>query len=147
MMTNMQDEARSALDAMGTAERKLALAAACPPWRHAAFGVLMAALVAAPAVAMPARLAVPALALFAVMAIVQSDRRRTGMFINGYRRGKTLWLTLGLLVVIVGLVMLSIRAGDRGETVMVVLISAIAFLVSVGASIAWQRIFLREMGA
>ena len=104
-------------------------------------------MVPAPAVAMPARLAVPALALFAVMAIVQSDRRRTGMFINGYRRGKTLWLTLGLLVVIVGLVMLSIRAGDRGETVMVVLISAIAFLVSVGASIAWQRIFLREMGA
>ena len=56
-------------------------------------------------------------------------------------------LSYEMAVVIVGLVMLSIRAGDRGETVMVVLISAIAFLVSVGASIAWQRIFLREMGA
>ena len=116
MTNNMKDEARSALDEMGIAERRLAAAAAdCPPWRHAVFGLVMAASVATPAVAMPARLAVPALVFFAVLMIFQSDGRRTGMFVNGYRRGKTLGLTLGLLVVIMGLLMLSIRAGERGD--------------------------------
>ena len=148
MTNNRKDEARSALDEMGIAERRLAAAAAdCPPWRHAVFGLVMAASVATPAVAMPARLAVPALVFFAVLMIFQSDRRRTGMFVNGYRRGKTLGLTLGLLVVIMGLLMLSIRAGERGDTGTVILLSVAGFVISVGASIAWQRIFLREMGA
>ena len=146
-MTNLQDEARTALEAMGTAEQRLAAAAACPPWRHAAFGLVMAALVASPGVAMPTRLAVPAVAFFAVMAIVQSDRRRTGMFVNGYRRGKTLVLTLGLLVANLGLFLLGIRAGERGDIGMVLLLALAAFLISVAGSIVWQRIFVRELGA
>ena len=147
MTTNLHDEARTALDAMGASERKLAAAAACPPWRHAAFGLVMAALVAAPAVAMPLRLAVPALAFLAVLGIVQSDRRRTGMFVNGYRRGKTLFLTLGILVANLGLYLLSISAGLRGETGTVILLSVAAFLISVVGSVIWQRIFVRELGA
>ncbi len=146
-MTNMQDEARIALDAMGTAEQRLAAATACPPWRHAVFGLVMAALVATPAVSTPARLAVPALAFFAVMAIVQSDRRRTGMFVNGYRRGKTLALTFTILIANLGLFMLSTRAGDGGAFGAVIMLSIVAFVISVAGSIAWHRVFVRELGA
>ena len=84
-----EQEARAALDAKAAAERQLAKAADCPPWRHALFGIVMAGLVATPALPLPLRLGALALILIMIAVIVQMDRRRMGMFVNGYRRGKT----------------------------------------------------------
>ena len=49
MMTTFEEQARLALMAKGAAEQDLARLAVCPPWRHAVFGGMMAALVASPA--------------------------------------------------------------------------------------------------
>ena len=146
-MTEFEVEARAALDAKGAAERQMAAAADVPPWRHAAVGLLMVALVGAPAVAMPSRLIVPALAFFLIMALVQSDKRRTGMFINGYRRGRTLGLTLGLVAVNMALMIASLRAGLAGRMDLVAVLALVSFALTWAGSVLWQRIFVREMGA
>jgi hypothetical protein len=143
----LQDEARVALDAKGAAERQLAKAAECPPWRHALFGLVMAALVATPVLPLPLRFGALVLILVGIGLIVVADRRRMGMFVNGYRRGKTLGLTLALLAVNLGLYAMSVRAQIDGNTNMPLMFSGVAFGVNVIGSIAWQRIFVRELGA
>jgi hypothetical protein len=146
MKMTLQEEARVALAAKGLAERHVARVADCPPWRHAAFGLVMAALVASPALPLPLRFAVLVLVLLAIAAIVASDRRRTGMFVNGYRRGKTLVVSIVTLVVVTGLFMVSARAGDAGDVRTPLLLSAVAFVVAIASSIIWQRVFVAELG-
>jgi hypothetical protein len=82
-MVTMVDEARVALAAKSAAERDLAKLAICPPWRHAAFAAIMAALVASSAVALPVRFAILAIVLVSIALVVRSDRRRLGVFVNG----------------------------------------------------------------
>lgn len=143
----LQEEARAALNAKGAAERQLAKVAECPPWRHALFGLVMAALVATPALALPLRLTALVLILASIGLIVAADRRRMGMFVNGYRRGKTLGVTLALLAIDLGLYAMSVRAQLDGNTNLPLIFSGVAFGINVIGSIVWQRMFVRELGA
>jgi len=143
----LQDEARAALAAKGIAQQELARAAVCPPWRHAVFGVVMAALVASPALPLPLRFGALVLILLGIAAIVASDRRRTGMFVNGYRRGKTLIVSLVMLVVLTALYMASARASDAGDFQAPLLLAPVAFVAAVAGSVVWQRIFVAELNA
>ena len=145
-MTTPQ-EARAALAAKGHAEQQLARAAACPPWRHAIVGVVMGALVASPVLPLPLRFGVLVLVLLGIAAIVASDRRRTGMFINGYRRGKTLIVSAVLLVVLTGLYMASARAGLAGDDQTSLLLAAVACVAAITGSVIWQRVFIAELEA
>jgi hypothetical protein len=143
----LQEEARAALDAKGSAEQNLARAAVCPPWRHAVFGLMMGSLVATPTLPLPLRLVALVLILIGIGLIVRSDRRRMGMFVNGYRRGKTLIVSLAMLAIVLTLYMFSVRAGTAGDQVTPLLLAAAAFVVSVTGSVIWQRIFVAELGA
>ena len=143
----LQEEARAALDAKQAAEQGLARAANCPPWRHALFALLMAALVATTALPIALRMGAMFLFLIGIVVIVQSDRRRTGVFVNGYRRGKTRIVSFAMLAAIVPLYALSARAGLAGDTTTPLLLAAVTFIVSLVGSIIWQRVFVRELGA
>jgi hypothetical protein len=143
----LQEEARVALDAKGHAERDLARAAQCPPWRHAVFGLVTSAIVMTPAIPLPWRFAALALTLVAIGLIVASDRRRMGMFVNGYRRGKTLIVSLSLLAIILTLFWFSARAGLAGDHTTPLFLGAPAFVASVVGSVVWQRVFVAELGA
>ena len=143
----LQEEALAAIEAKQTAEKRLARAADCPPWRHGVFALLMAALVASTAIPLPLRFAALALILIGVAVIVQSDRRRTGIFVNGYRRGKTRLVTVALLAVLLPLYLYSARAGLAGDTTTALLLAAPTFVVSLIGSVVWQRVFVRELGA
>ena len=143
----LHDEARAALAAKGQAERDLARITDCPPWRHAAVGLLMAALVASPVLPTPLRFAVLVLVLVAIAGLLAADRRRTGVFVNGYRRGWTLVVSLVMLVALVGLFMLSARAGLAGNSLTPLLLAAVAFVVATAGSVIWQRVFVAELGA
>ena len=85
--------------------------------------------------------------LIGIVVIVQSDRRRTGVFVNGYRRGKTRIVSFAMLAAIVPLYALSARAGLAGDTTTPLLLAAVTFVVSLVGSIIWQRVFVRELGA
>jgi len=141
-------EAASALDAKRAAEAQMARAANCPPWRHAVFGLLMGALVASPAFDTVPRFAILALILACIPVIIHSDRKRMGMFINGYRRGKTLLVTIPLLLVELSLYFVSVVRGlDHHDHTTPLLLGVVAIAIGIGGSLLWQRVFVREMGA
>lgn len=148
MIATMQDEARAALDAKSSAEQNLARLALCPRWRHAAFGACEAALVATPALILPLRFAVLAVTMVGVALIVRSDKRRLGVFINGYRRGKTRLVTFPMLALIMLLYFASCYYGlARSEPSISLALAGVAFITGWMGSVLWQRVFVRELGA
>ncbi len=80
-------EARAALDSAGAARAQLAALGNCPPWRHAAFGAVMGLLILGLGFPIGVQAACMCLAMGVMVVIVANDRRRYGVFINGYRRG------------------------------------------------------------
>jgi len=147
-MNSIEQDARIALAAKGAAEQDLARLALCPPWRHAVFAAVMAALVATPAFVLSVRLAMLALILVSIGLIVRSDKRRLGVFINGYRRGKTRLVTFPMLAVVLVLYAASFHFGvTRNMPAISVALAAISFVVAYIGSVIWQRVFVHELGA
>jgi hypothetical protein len=141
-------EALSALDAKRRAEAQMARAANCPPWRHAVFGLMMGGLVASPAFETMIRFAILAVLLGLIPVIIQSDRKRMGMFINGYRRGKTRIVAIGVLVVELSLYWVAVVRGlDHNDHVTPLLLGAAGAVIGIVGSMIWQRVFVHEMGA
>jgi uncharacterized membrane protein len=141
-------DALSALDAKRTAEAQMAKAATCPPWRHALFGLLMGALIATPAFEFPIRMAILVVILCCIPIIIQSDRKRMGMFINGYRRGKTRIVAFGILAVELSLYAVSVIRGlDHNDHITPLLLGVAGVVIGTIGSILWQRVFVREMTA
>jgi len=148
MMATFEEQARLALMAKGAAEQDLARLATCPPWRHAVFAGMMAALVATPAVPLALRFVLLALIFAAIALVVQSDRRRLGVFVNGYRRGKTRLVALPMLALILLLYAASCYSAlDRGQPMISLALAAASFVIGYIGSMIWQRVFVRELGA
>lgn len=141
-------EALSALDSKRHAEAEIARAATCPPWRHGLFGLLMGGLVASPAFETVVRFAILAVILCSVPLIIRSDRKRLGMFINGYRRGKTRIVAVGIVAVELLLYGFSVYFGlDLNDHLTPLLLGAAGVLIGIAGSMLWQQVFVREMGA
>jgi uncharacterized membrane protein len=141
-------EAVSALDAKRQAEAQLARACNCPPWRHAVFGLLFGALIAGPAFPFAIWMAILVLILCCTALIIRSDRKRLGMFINGYRRGKTRVVAIGTLIAELALYFVSVvRALDQQDHVTPLLLGIVAIAVGIIGSLLWQRVFVRELTA
>ena len=141
-------DAASALDAKRQAELQMARAATCPPWRHALFGLMMGALIASFAFEFVIRTAILVLVLAAIPIIIRSDRKRMGMFINGYRRGKTRWVAFGILLVWLPLYAIAVHYGlTLHDHVVPLLLGALGFVIGTIGSLLWQRVFVSEMGA
>lgn len=141
------DDARAALDGVDEVRRELAQkATAYPVWRHAAFAAIMAALVLSQGFGLPLQFLLLVAASAAVAWLAADDRRRYGMFINGLRKGHTLPVSIALLV---GLVFFAaaeivVRIGGLPLTPKLG-IAAIAFLLALESSYAWNRAFRREL--
>jgi len=143
-----RSEALSALAAKRAAEAQLARAATCPPWRHAVLGLLMGGLVASPAFDLPIRMAILVVILCSIPLIIHSDRKRLGMFINGYRRGKTRIVAVGTVIVELALYFVSVVRGlDHNDHTTPLLLGVAGFLIGIAGSLLWQRVFVREMSA
>ena len=140
-------EARAALDKIGATRAQIAAVGLCPPWRHAAFGLVMSLLILGLGFPLGTQVACLVLAMVLLVVIVVYDRRRYGMFINGYRKGATRPVTAGLLVAILALMVLQIALRERHVASWVpVAVAGVAFLVSVAGSVLWSRAFRRELG-
>jgi hypothetical protein len=141
-------QAREALDAVQGAREQLAQAVDCPPWRHAAFGAVMAAMIAANAVPRPFFAPLFVVSMAATVWLALGDRRRSGTFVNGWRPGRTLPLSGGLFVVLLSLIFMARRG--RSEVLLTsqgLLAIALAFVIGTAASVLWQRIYLAELRA
>jgi hypothetical protein len=140
-------EARAALDSIGATRAQIAAIGLCPPWRHAAFGAVMSLLILGLGFPLGIQVACLCLAMGLMVLIVVHDRRRYGMFINGYRRGATRPVTAALLVAMLSLIVVQIRLREQGvETWVPIAVAGAAFVVAVAGSVWWSRVFRREMG-
>jgi hypothetical protein len=146
-MSTSSTDAAEALAAMRASQARLAAAADCPPARHLAFGAVMGCLVATPALPTLYTLVAEAVLIVCVALIVRWDRRRTGMFINGYRSGRTRPITFAMLAIFLALYLASVwLARERGIHWAPVAIGVLTAGLAYYASILWQRAFRREMG-
>jgi hypothetical protein len=140
------EEARAALDSVGHTRAQLAALAKCPPWRHAAFGGIFAILVGSIAISSTAQIVGTVIVLAMTGLLVRSDLKRYGVFVNGYRRGATLPLTLayvGAMIVLVAAAM-HMRVNNFSLWSKLAL-AAITFALATALSVKWSRIFRREM--
>jgi hypothetical protein len=140
-------EARAALDKVGATRAQIAAIGLCPPWRHAAFGAVMSLLILGLGFPLATQVACLCLAMGLMVLIVVHDRRRHGMFINGYRRGATLPVSGALLIAMLALIFVQIRLREQGVELWVpIAVAGVAFVVAVAGSVWWSRVFRREMG-
>ena len=142
-------EARHALDELSNAQTLIAEDLGhCPPWRHVLFGALFSVLIGSIAISSAAQLAAAPFILLATALIVRSDRKRLGVFINGYRRGATLPLTIIYLVAMIGLLLAAMYLRISGFRWAYKLgLSALTFAIAVGFSVYWQSIYRLELMA
>jgi hypothetical protein len=141
-------EALAALDAKRAAEAQLARACNCPPWRHAVFGLMMGALIASGAFDTAIRTAILVAILVCIPLIIRSDRKRLGMFINGYRRGKTRIVVFAILAVELSMYMIGSYYGMMLHKPLIpLLLGAAGVPIGIGGSLLWQRVFVRELTA
>ncbi len=146
-MSMTYDQARAALAAKAVAEQDLARISTCPPWRHAAFAALETMLVVSPATPVVARYAILIVMLVGLVLIVRSDRRRLGVFINGYRRGRTRLVVVPMLIAVMALYFTSMLAVfDWHLPWLSVACAVVTFPVCYVGSIIWQRVFRHELG-
>lgn len=139
--------ARDALAAAQASRRRFALAQAPWPWsRHAAWGTLLAGLAAAQALPAPYNVATDAALAFAAAGIAASDRSRRGVFVNGWRHGRTLWITLTIVFVaiVVGLFGLWLSR-ERGWVWAPVAFGLGLIPVGMAASRLWEHVYNREL--
>jgi hypothetical protein len=147
-MPTLKEEALLALAAKGEVEQNLASLSLCPPLRHAAFAAPMATLVGTPALPLLMRFVAYAMIFTGIYLIVQWDKRRLGVFINGYRRGKTRVVTFSMLVLILGLYFASYYFSiSHKEPGISLALAAVAFIIGYLGSTLWQRIFVSELSA
>ena len=139
-------EARAALDSTAAARAHIAALGMCPPWRHAAFGAVMGLLVGGVGFELPVQTACTVLALGSIALIAAYDRRRYGVFINGYRRGTTLKVSIAMLIVMLAMLVLQITLRDRhASTAVHLAIAFAAFALGTWGSVIWSHVFRREM--
>jgi hypothetical protein len=113
-------EARAALDSTAAASAQIAALGVWPPGRDAAFG--------------------------GIAVVASYDRRRYGVFVNGYRRGATRPVVAVLLLAVLALMVLQIYFREHGAAPWVPFaVGAAAFVVAVTGSVQWSRAFRREM--
>jgi hypothetical protein len=143
-----KNEARAALDAAQDATSSLVetARAACPPWRHAAFALVMALLVLSTGLPLPWRLALFLTGMIGTGWLAAWDRRRSGIFVNGFRRGATRPVALALLGMMLVLVFAEAHAHAANLSLATRLGLAVIALAFAGlASMRFQQIYLREL--
>ncbi|WP_114227417.1 MULTISPECIES: hypothetical protein [Sphingomonas] len=142
-----RNEALAALGTMDAAKADLARAADCPPWRHVAFGLVMGVLVLAQGLASPLSMGLLACAMAGVVLLVRADRKRMGVFVNGYRKGRTRVVAFVMLGVMMVLVFAEIHARESGLSLATRLgIGALAVMLGIWGSLIWQRVFRKDLG-
>jgi hypothetical protein len=140
------DAARRALEDAQKVRADLADKVRCPPSRHLAFGFLMGAMVAGHAGPPPVSMTVLVLCLGGVVLMVRATRKRMGFFVNGYRRGRTLWVVLSLLAFVETVLFSGIWLKEAWHVAWAPLAGGVVVAaVTTAASYLWQAAYRAEM--
>ena len=139
---NETNDPRRALAALEATDERLAQRMRWPLWRHMAAGLLMSLIVAASA--MPRNLAAAAFAagLVLVLVIVRDDKKRHGMFVSGYQRGRTKWVVAAIfLTTLSAIIVVRTRLGEGIADLLFWGVLAIVFSGTTMLSLLWERVY------
>ena len=137
---------REALATASGARQRLAARAASPWWYAPLYGLGVGGMVASFALRGPL-IGVGIVASTALVVTIYTVwKAKTGLSVSGYRRGRTLPLTLAFVAVLLGLMLIAVRFGqERGQPEVALACGVIAGLIAAWASHAWDRIWRAEM--
>ncbi|MCY1645686.1 hypothetical protein OVA11_00975 [Caulobacter sp. SL161] len=144
-MTRDEDALRMLAEVQAAGE-DLARRARAPVWYHPALGLLMGGLIAVQTQPLLLVFGYYALFVLGLLLLVRAYKRHTGLWINGYRAGRTRWVAL-IMVALVALAMLLAvwLVRERGLTLAPLVFGAlVAVLVAMGGQI-WQAAFRADL--
>lgn len=147
-MSSMSErERQDALDLIQAAHREMARRAKAPGWYHVALGLLSGGLAAAQELPMPWPILYYGVFCAALMLLIRGYRRHTGMWIPGYRAGRTRWVAFSAAAIVAvlfgGAALLTRRTGVHG------LYAAAGALIAVtitAKGYLWEKAYRRDLG-
>lgn len=141
------DEARASLAAIRTSNQRLAQRMRWPFWRHLLSGLSCGALLVGQTLGSTGSILISLGVIIAALHVVNSDKRRYGMFVSGFSGRQARWVALGLGALAVAGVFY-VRTGvaepQREQPVFWVLLAAMV-AGATAASYLWQYIYQREV--
>ncbi|MEH0197735.1 hypothetical protein V7S57_21195 [Caulobacter sp. CCNWLY153] len=139
-------EAARMLAEVEAANADLARRARAPIWYHPALGLLTGGLVAVQGQAVPLMLGAYLVFVVGLLLLVRAYKRRTGLWINGYRAGRTRWVSVVLAVLtalsVLGSAWLTREHGLAAGPLVVG--AVIAVIVTIGGFV-WEAAFRRDL--
>ena len=144
-MTNVKD-AQTALIGLQITNERLSERMRWPLWRHAAAGLLMTLIVGS--VGLPRGLAtfILLMAIVLTITIVRDDKKRYGMFVSGYQRGRAAWVTGAIIALnLIAVIFVRTLLDDGVVNATFWITMAIVFLGTSMLSIAWERVYRKDI--
>lgn len=147
-MTTTVDPAEAArqLAALEQYNADLARRVVAPWWYHPALGLVTGSMIAMLAAPLVWRLVHLAFVFGASWLLIQGYKRRTGVWVHGWRAGRTRWVSAGLaaLVLTVGLVSVGLWLAT-GETLIHLVSAGVVALAVTAAGPLWEAAFRRDL--
>ena len=144
-MTRDEDALRM-LAEVEAANGDLAQRAKAPTWYHPALGLLMGGLVAVQGQGIPAKIVYYAVFLAGLALLVRAYKRHTGLWINGYRAGRTRWVAVGLATITTLCMLIAVwLERDRGLTTAPLIFGAIVAVLVTIAGFVWEAAFRADL--
>jgi len=144
-MTPDEDALRM-LTEVNAANADLAERARAPTWYHPALGGLIGGLIAVQGQPIPVMLAFYSVYVLGLVLLVRAYKRHTGLWVSGYRSGRTRWVAIGLatLAAVGGLISIWLLR-ERGLTAAPPVFGAIvAVIVTIGGFV-WEAAFRADL--
>ena len=143
-----RNEALSALDAARDTDRRMARRMTWPLWRHALAGALQALFVITWATPMPFAALLMGVCLFGIYWIGANDRKRFGMFVNGWSsEAARPAVFLALAVTLSGFAAIwSLGDGINRWTPWAIPAALGVFVGVTLSSLWWQKLHIRDLG-
>jgi hypothetical protein len=136
------------LEAIQQAREAVLSRAHWPVAYHLTTAALAAVVVAVQALPDPWPAMTASLVAIAALLMAEWSRRRFGFFVNGWRRGKTLWVSVGMLIFILAgtvVALLRHRLGLPPWTPYAA--AAGVFVTTFVAGRLWERVYRAELSA
>lgn len=144
-MTRNEDALRM-LAEVEAAKADMAQRAKAPTWYHPALGLLIGGLIAVQGQPVQVMLGFYAVYIAGLVLLMRAYKRHTGLWINGYRAGRTRWVAFGLAGLgMLGAVISIWLVRERGLTQAPFVFGAIvAVIVTIGGFV-WEAAYRADL--
>jgi hypothetical protein len=140
------EDALRMLAEVEAANTDLAERAKAPTWYHPALGLLMGGMVAAQGLPIVGKIACYLVFAAGLSLLMRAYKRHTGMWINGYRAGRTRWVAIGLAAIATLCMLIAVwLERERGLIYAPLAFGAIvAVIVTIGGFV-WEAAFRADL--